>query len=477
MAFRHIHSRIRTREARASPEMDSTQMTKNVFSRRSFLRTTAAVAGATAVAGPTLLEAEPWRAAAALTSPNDRIRFGMVGVGMEGSGVLSTAIQLPGVECVAAADLYDRRHDLAKEITGKNIRTTRRYQELLDSKDIDAILIAVPDHWHKQVVVDALAAGKDVYCEKPMSHNPADGLAMVAAHKKTDRIVQIGAQRTSSVLCAKAKELIAQGAIGELNLVEATLGRNDPTGAWEYPIPPDLSPETLDWETWQGTAPKKPFDPYAFARWRCWREYGTGVAGDLLVHLISGMQVVMGINEVPKRVSAFGGIYRWKDGRNMPDVHPVLFEYGNIPVYMRLSLACENAEVTRFQGSKGMIELREFSVTYIPQSGEDTSPSYYSGSFPAAMRDAYTKKWHADHDPVPGKEPAPESITYNGNDYDDLKPHLWKFFEAVRSRNPVVQDTVFGHHAALACHLANESYFRKAPVYWDEPSATIKSMG
>jgi FlaA1/EpsC-like NDP-sugar epimerase len=159
-------------------------MTKNHFSRRSFLRTTAGVAGASIVAGPTLLEAEPWLAAAPLTGPNDRIRFGIVGVGMEGSGLLTTAVQLPGVECVAAADLYDRRHDLAKEIAGKNIRTTRRYHELLDSKDIDAIIVAVPDHWHKQVVVDALAAGKDVYCEKPMSHNPADGLAMVAAQKR-----------------------------------------------------------------------------------------------------------------------------------------------------------------------------------------------------------------------------------------------------------------------------------------------------
>ena len=111
-----------------------------------------------------------------------------------------------------------------KEIVGKPIRTTRRYQELLDAKDIDAILVAVPDHWHKQVVVDAVGAGKDVYCEKPMSHNPSDGLAMVAAAQKTDRIVQIGAQRTSSVLCAKAKELIAQGAIGEMNLIEATYG-------------------------------------------------------------------------------------------------------------------------------------------------------------------------------------------------------------------------------------------------------------
>jgi predicted dehydrogenase len=451
-------------------------MNKNL-SRRAFMRTSAGAAGASLVAATVLGDPKIALAEAWPTGPSDRVRFGIVGVGMEGSGLLATAIQLPGVECVAAADLYDRRHDLAKEIAGKSIRTTRRYQELLDAKDIDAIVVAVPDHWHKQVVVDALAAGKDVYCEKPMSHNPADGLAMVTAQKKSDRIVQIGAQRTSSVLCAKAKELLAQGAIGELNLVEATYGRNDPNGAWEYPIPPDLSPENLDWETWQGTAPKKPFDPYAFARWRCWKEYGTGVAGDLLVHLISGMQFAMGINETPRRVSAFGGIYRWKDGRNMPDVHPVLFEYGEIPVYMRLSLGCESTEVTRFQGSKGSIELREFSVTYTPQAGVDLSPSYYSGSFPAAMRDAYVKQWHQEHDPAPGKEPAPESVTYTGNDYDDLRPHLWKFFEAVRSRKPVPQDAVFGHHAALACHLANESYFRKAPVYWDSDAQTIKSIG
>jgi predicted dehydrogenase len=452
-------------------------MNKSFFSRRTFLQTTAAAAGASLVSGSDLLDPDLSLAASQTVGPSDRIRFGIVGVGMEGSGLLATAIQLPGVECVAAADLYDGRHDLAKEIVGKPIRTTRRYKELLDAKDIDAILVAVPDHWHKQVVVDALAAGKDVYCEKPMSHNPADGLAMVAAAAKTDRIVQIGAQRTSSVLCAKAKELLAQGAIGELNLIEATYGRNDPNGAWEYPIPPDLSPENLDWDTWQGTVPKKPFDPYAFARWRCWKEYGTGVAGDLLVHLISGMQFVVGINEAPRRVSAFGGIYRWKDGRNMPDVHPVLFEYGNVPVYMRLSLGCESAEVTRFMGSRGVLELREFSVTHIPQAGVDLAPSYYSSSFPARMRNAYVKRWHEENDPAPGKEPAPESITYNGNDYDDLRPHLWKFFEAVRSRKPVPQDAVFGHNAALGCHLANESYFRKSPVYWDASSQTIKSIG
>jgi len=450
-------------------------MKKIHFSRRQFLQTTAGVATASLAAPVIHLQPEPLFASVAPMAPSDRVRFGIVGVGMEGTGLLSTAIQLPGVECAAACDLYDGRHELAKEIVGKNLPTTRRYKELLDNKEIDAIIIAVPDHWHKQIFVDALAAGKDVYLEKPMSHSPADGVAMVGAARKTDRIVQIGAQRTSSVLCAKAKELIADGAIGELSLVEMSMGRNDPTGAWEYPPPADLSPQNLDWETWLGTAPKKDFDPYLFARWRCWKEYGTGVAGDLMVHLLSGMQFVLGINEAPKRASAFGGIYRWKDGRNTPDVHPVLFEYKNVPMYMRLTLGTETAEVTRFMGSKGIVELTEFGLTHTPQEGIDLAPSYYCYGLPARLKDAYFKQWHAEHDPKPGQEPAPQTVSYKGNDYDDLKPHLWKFFESVRSRKPLVQDTVFGHHAALGCHMANESYYQGRPVHWDESSQSIKS--
>jgi len=450
-------------------------MNKIRFSRRTFLQTTAGVVGASLAAKTVFLDPEPVYGFPNPIPPSDRVRFGIVGVGMEGTQLLTTAIQLPGVECAAACDLYDGRHELAKEIVGKPIPTTRRYKDLLADKDIDAIIVAVPDHWHMPVVVDSLAAGKDVYCEKPFSHNAADGIALVAAAKKTDRIVQVGAQRTSSVLCAKAKELYDRGAIGELSLVEATLGRNDPTGAWEYPPPADLSPENLDWDTWLGRAPKKAFDPYAFARWRCWKEYGTGVAGDLLVHLISGMQSVLGWNEIPKRATALGGIYRWKDGRNMPDVHAVLFEYANIPVYMRLTLGTETAETTRFMGSKGIIELTEFGITHTPQLGIDLAPSYYCYGLPSRLKNAYFRQWHEEHDPKPGEEPMAETSSYKGNDYDDLRPHLWKFFQAVRSRQPVLQDAVFGHNAALACHMANESYFRKSPVHWDPVSQTIKS--
>ncbi len=448
---------------------------KKDFSRREFLQRSAGATGAYVAARTMILDPEKIPIPSGAVPPTDRVRFGIIGVGMQGSGLLSNAIQLPGVECVAAADLYDGRHTLAKEIAGAKITTTRRYQELLDNKEIDCIVAAVPDHWHKKVVVDAVSAGKDIYCEKPMSHSAADGVAMVAAAQKTGRIVQIGSQRVSSVICTKAKELLANGIIGTLTLVEGSLGRNDPTGAWEYPPPPDASPTTIDWDTWQGDVPKREFDAKIFARWRCWKEYGTGVAGDLLVHLVSGMNYMLGWNEAPKRALALGGILRFPDGRNMPDVQATLFDYGRAPVYLRLNLGCETPEIYRFQGSKGILEVTETTISYFPQSGEDESPSYYTVSYPRAMREAYLKQWHAEHDPKPGKEPVAEGFTYRGVSWDEEKPHLWKFFQGVKNRQPVTEDAVFGHNAALACHMANESYFRRAAVTWDAASGQIKS--
>ena len=258
-------------------------------------------------------------------------------------------------------------------------------------------------------------------------------------------------------------------------MVELTLGRNDPTGAWVYPPPPDLSPQTLDWDTWLNDAPKIPFDKYRFARWRCWRDYGTGVAGDLMVHLLSGMLFTLGWNEVPRSAAAMGGIFRFKDGRDMPDFHTVLFDYHGIPVYVRLDLGAESPELARFMGPKGLLDAGEFDLKHSPQTGEDTDPSYYAQSFPQKMREEYFKQWHAEHDPSLGKEPYRGETVYRGHDWDDVRPHLNNFFQAVRSRKPVVEDAVFGNHAAVACHMANESYFRKKPVTWDAASRTIKS--
>ena len=444
-------------------------MSKN-FTRRSFLQTTGLALAARTIALPEPAYTQQWA-----SGPSAQlVNFGIVGIGMQGSGLLKTAVELPGTKCLAACDLWDGRQTLAKEIAGPNIAVTRKYQELLANPDIRAVIIAVPDHWHKQIVLDAVAANKDVYCEKPMSHTAADGAAIVAAAKKSGRIVQIGSQRTSSALLAKAKQVYDSGAIGELLAVELSLGRNDPTGAWEYPPPPGLSPDNFDWNTWLGTAPKKPFDPINYARWRCWKEYGTGVAGDLMVHLVSGMMFVTGLNQAPSRAFATGGIVRWKDGRNMPDLHYAIFEYGQVPVYVRLTLGTETAEITRLMGPKGLLEIHERDFSYIPQRGIDVAPSYYDQGFPTAMRVTYETDWHKEHNPAPGKEFVSEAVTYTGISYDDEAPHMWNFMEAVRTKKPVVQDAVFGHHAAAACHMANTAYFKKAVVTWDEATSTIK---
>jgi len=349
------------------------------------------------------------------------------------------------------------------------------FRELLEQKDIDAVFICTGDRWHTTASIHAARAGKDIYCEKPMSHTAAHGLAMVEAAEKNRRIVQIGAQRVSSALCAKARELYQGGAIGDVEFVELSYGRNDPTGAWQYPPPLDLSPQNLDWDTWLNDAPKIPFDPIRFARWRCWREYGTGVAGDLMVHLISGMLFTLGWNEPPRSASALGGIVRWKDGRNMPDLHLVLFDYHGVPVYVRLDLGAETPETARFLGPKGILESSGGEVRHLPQLGVDTAPSYYSGGFPAKMREQYRRQWRAEHAVEPGRAPIMSDTVFRGSDWDDVKPHLWNFFQSVKSRKPVTEDAVFGNHAALACHMANESYFRKAPVYWDSASRTIRT--
>jgi predicted dehydrogenase len=442
----------------------------NGVSRRTFLQSSA-VTGSLLSAG-----------AAARPLPSEAmqgtkgIRFGMIGIGMQGSGLLGTAHGLEGAQCVGAADLYDGRHTLAREITGNpSLPVTRRYHELLERKDIDCIIAAVPDFWHKQVVVDACNAGKDIYCEKPMSHRAEEGFAMVEAAHRNQRIVQIGSQRVSSVLCDTARRLYADGAIGEVEMVELTLGRNDPTGAWEYPPPIGLSTENLDWDTWLNDAPKIPFNPERFARWRCWKEYGTGVGGDLMVHLLSGMQFTLGWNEPPRSAQALGGIFRWKDGRNMPDLHVVLFDYHGVPVYVRLGLGTETPELARFMGPKGIMDANGSELKISPQRGIDLSPSYYSGGFPQKMRAEYFAKWHAEHDAALAALPMLTDTVIHGDDWDDIRPHLLTFFHAVKSRHPVAEDAVFGNHAAIACHMANESYFRGKPVHWDAESRTIQS--
>jgi hypothetical protein len=187
------------------------------------------------------------------------------------------------------------------------------------------------------------------------------------------------------------------------------------------------------------------------------------------------MLFTLGWNEAPRSATALGGIFRWKDGRNMPDFQAVLFDYHGIPVYVRLDLGAETRELARFMGPKGILEASENELRYLPQAGVDTAPSYYIASFPQPMRSEYQKQWHAEHEVLPGQEPIEGNAVYKGDDWDDLRPHLWNFFQAVKSRNPVVEDAVFGNHAAIACHMANESYFQKKTIVFDAESNNVKA--
>jgi len=444
-------------------------MLKQPISRRDFMWRTA---GGALAARSILLDPGPSFASPRPLPPSDTVRLGIIGVGMQGSGLLRTSINLPGVECVAACDLYDGRRELAKQIVEKEIPTTRRYKELLDNKEIDCIIAAVPDHWHKQIVVDCCNAGKDVYCEKPMTHHVAEGFEMIEAAERNQRIVQIGSQRRSSIVYAKAKELLDKGAIGEPCLVEASMGRNEPCGAWEYTVPPDLSPETVDWDTWLGTAPKRPFDPLRWTRWRCWQDYGEGIPGDLFVHLLTGIHFIGGITAPPERAFSAGGLFRWKDGRDVPDVMSTVYDYPRFRAALRVTLNSDTEEVTRFMGDRGILEIRDGSLNVYPQSGLDHGPC--TPGWPRQPRAEFGEKWHREHDPLPGTLATVEATRYYPPaGYNEDREHLWNFLQSVRTRKPSVEDATYGNNTAIACHMANYSYFKKTVAVWDAAGKAI----
>src|SRR5689334_4795629 len=324
-------------------------------------------------------------------SPNDRIRIATIGHGGMGSGDTRYALSIPGVELVAVCDIYDGRLTRAKELY-PNITTTRDYREVLARQDVDAVIIGTPDHWHSRISIDAMQAGKDVYCEKPMVQQVSQGKDVIAAQQSTGRMFQVGSQYVSSLVYQKARELLKTGAVGQLNMVEAWLDRNTALGAWQYSIPPDASTANIDWDRFLGRAPKRPFEPVRLFRWRNYRDYGTGVPGDLFVHLISGLHFATGALG-PDRVYATGGLRFWKDGRDVPDVMIALYDYPTFNVTFRVNLvdgATENAGL-RFIGSEGIMSVENgVTISKVPRELE---PGYTIDTFPKAIQEQFLKEY------------------------------------------------------------------------------------
>jgi predicted dehydrogenase len=444
------------------------------ISRRNFLQSTGAAS--------TLALGE---AAAQSTqkpiSPNDRIRVGCIGFGIMGQTDVKTEAALPGVEIAAVADVYDGRRTLAQERYGKQVFTTRDYRELLHRSDIDAVIVATPDHWHARIATDALNAGKDVYCQKPMVREVEDGHMIIDAQQKTGRILQVGSQRVSSILYARAKQIIHSGAIGQVHLIEAYINRNSALGAWQYTIPPDASLQTIDWDRFIGSAPKRPFEPIRLFRWRNYRDYGTGIPGDLFVHLFTGIHFVMD-SVGPQRIAATGGTYFWKDGRDVPDLMTGLYDYPDTEAHpgfqINFSVNFEagsgegmDSQAFRFIGTEGILNLSVGNSLTISKRPRELDPGTTAATFSKEISDRILAEHRAKY---PQPTPTPDNLAVFGSEtiplpkgYSEQVAHHQTFLNAVRNKTPVTENPTFGLRAAGPALMSNVSYFERRIVAWD----------
>lgn len=437
--------------------------------RRDFVKKLGAVTASTAVAPSFNI----------IKSLNDnKIRIATIGMGIQGFSDTNAALRTGMCELVAVADLYDGRLAHAKEVFGNHLFTTRDYREVLERKDVDAVLIVTPDHWHDRISIAALKKGKHVYCEKPMVQNIEEGAAVIAAAKASGKVMQVGSQRISGAAFKEAKRLVEAGDIGMINFIESTNDRFNAIGAWQYSIPTDASPKTIDWETFLGDAPKRAFDPVRFFRWRNYRDYGTGVAGDLFVHLITGVHFVTG-SLGPNRIFSSGQLAYWKDGRDVPDVMVATMEYpamGKLDAFqmvLRVNFANAGAikNVTRIVGNEGEITFGGNSLT-LTKRKLSAAPGYSNGESFGTFTEAQQKEYLAAYDakyPADTRtvEPVQEIKFEAPADDDAHKNHFANFFEGILTGKPVIEDPLFGFRAAAPVLACNKSYFEKKVVAWD----------
>lgn len=411
-------------------------------------------------------------------SSNDRVRVGVIGYGVQGHFDLDTALKVPGVELAGICDLYTGRLENAKEKFGADTYTTRNYRELLDRKDIDAVIIATMDCWHARIIKDALAKQKHVYCEKPMVYKIAEGPDVINAVKQSGKVLQVGSQRVSSIGYAKAKELLAAGEIGKLNMVNAVYDRQSSIGAWEYTIPDDASAASVDWDKFIEATGKMAYDPKKFFWWRAFKEVGTGVAGDLFIHLLSGTHFITN-SKGPETIFSTGQISYWKDGRNMPDVMAGVMQYPDSTEHPAYQLTLQvnfisgtgGQEVIRLVGSEGVIEVNGSNLTVkhsimpeAPGFGGYDSLFTFSKAMQDKMQNEYAAKWTAEQRARKKKE---DIIFKAPANYSDHLDHFTNFFDSIRTGKPVVEDAVFGFRAAAPALACNESYFTKQIIKWD----------
>jgi predicted dehydrogenase len=427
--------------------------------RRDFLKGASALGAGLSIAG-SAFAAHGSGAGARTLGANDKINVGLIGGGGRGSYVSRAFAEYAPEKCkiVAVCDVYQKRVTKNKEF--HKCDGYLDYREIINRNDIDAVIVATPDHWHAPIALAAMEAGKDVYLEKPMCHTIAEAKKLVETVKKTGRVLQVGSQTTSAAQWWTAKKYIADGAIGNMLMSQGSYHRNSTAGEWNWPIEQAAGPDKkgedfIDWKMWLGPAPKRPWTPDRFFRFRKYWDYSGGIATDLFFHVAAPLNICWPKPMFPHKVMAGGGIYVFKDEREVPDTFHLVAEYNEgHSVVLTSSMAnsqhipglIRGHEGTIIMVDHGMFEGRTDHITLKPEMRVIKDNDAYKGKF-------------GDKDKVIPIEKK-----------DDMSAHINNFLDCVRSRQKPTLDVETAAHAQVLITMAVESYRQGRVLYFDDKS-------
>jgi predicted dehydrogenase len=423
---------------------------------------TATTLGATLGVAGRALGARPGKASTGrVVGANDRINVGVIGVGGRGAYLARVFAGIGertnGCKIAAVCDVYEKRKKANAEKHGCDGYLD--YREVLNRQDIDAVLVATPDHWHAKIALEAMDRGKDVYLEKPMCHTIEEAKQLAATVKETRRVLQVGSQTTSADQWHKAKKAIADGMIGEMLMSQGSYHRNSVEGEWNWDIDPGAGPngkgeDYIDWKMWLGPAPKRAWDADRYFRFRKYWDYSGGIATDLFFHVVAPLNICWPEPQFPHRVMASGGIYVYKD-REVPDTFNLLADYpkGHSLV---LSSSMANSKhipglIRGHEGSIIMVDHGEFEgrtdhITVIPEK--------------RVISEAYKEKWGSGEFRIP-VEAKPDWI------------HMQNFLDCVRSRQKPMLDVETALRVQVTITMAVDSYREGRVLYWDDKNMKV----
>ena len=428
-------------------------------SRRSFLRASTMASAAVLTAGPAILPA---------LGANNKTNIGWIGTGTRGNYLMDMFYEGKSDQygsVVAICDAYKGYQQRSKDkVISKENKSPKIYEDfraLLADPSVETVFIATPEHLHHVMAMAALQAKKNVYLEKPLAHTIEQGAEIVRAAESSGKVVQVGTQNRSNTLYAKAKEMVAQGMVGNVHYVRAFWYRNDVPSKpiWRYAIPKDASLETTDWNRFLEDAPKRAWDPRRFYQWRLYWDYSSGIPTDLLVHQTDITNFVCG-KTTPLSCVASGGIYKWTeagDDRDCPDTFSAVYEYPD-KFHILYSSYFGNEHYgygEQFMGDEGTIEVNSRQHLYF---------------YPEAYTNQTRTGGHPELIPADVKARKPYEEHKLGNDNLAVQSHIRNLMEAIQGQGQVIAPTRLGQQAAIGGHLATLSFKNQKKVLWDDAS-------